>query len=131
MRPRVSPRVVLLALRRDGPALAGALPSRGDELVEPMLEQQVASAIEVQREPFRLVCIRPCDDVPTSDLLVACDRLRERVADAGALSPARAVDLERRSRLDKRLQERLIQLWGRLESTRVDVRVDILPDVVA
>ena len=71
------------------------------------------------------------DDVLAAKLLVARDRLRQRIADASALTPAGAIDLKRRPRLHQCLQERLIKFRRRLELVRADVREDVLPNVIS
>ena len=76
--------------------LTGALPALRCQLIESGLKQQVACAIEVQCKPVGLMRIGTSDDVLATKLLVACDRLGKRIADAGALTPARAIYLERR-----------------------------------
>ena len=74
--------------------------------------------------------IRTRDDVATANLLIPRNGLRERIADASALSPAGTIDLKRGASFYERLQERFVELRRRLETIGVDMRVDILANVV-
>ena len=104
------------------------LPSFSLRLWDMMGEQEIEERLEQLGELLALEEVGARDAVAQPGIVDVLGL--QRVGDAGALSPARRVDLQRGARFNKRLQDRLIEFGCRLKACGIDIWVDVFPHVI-